>query len=128
MICAVLSWTIIIKVKVGQATIKQEQSAKLLGIQIEDSQKWNEQINGVGGTISSLNQRLYFIRRLKTQVRQESIPKVVNSLWTSKLRYGLQLFGKTRTQDSQPQKDNMPPNNLRQFRVMNRFSPLIQYR
>ena len=54
-----------IEIKVGQATIKQEQSAKLLGIKIEDSQKWNEQINGVEGTISSLNQRLYLIRRLK---------------------------------------------------------------
>ena len=57
-----------VEIWVGDTKIKQEQESKLLGIKIEDSQQWNNQIKEKGGVISGLNQRLYFISRLKGQL------------------------------------------------------------
>ena len=56
-----------IKVTIGNVEIKRQSCAKLLGMNFEDTQKWNEHIHGKGGVIASLNQRLYLIRRLKNQ-------------------------------------------------------------
>ena len=95
------------EVRVGNSIIQQEQSSKLLGIKIEDTQKWDEQIKGKGGVVNALNQRLFFIRRLKKQLNKDKITKVVNSIWCSKLRYGLQLYASTRTEESQPTTKNM---------------------
>ena len=47
--------------------------------------------------ISSLNSRIYIIRRLKNYLSFKSILKMVDGIFTSKLRYGLQLMGKVRT-------------------------------
>ena len=54
-----------IEINIGQATVLQETSAKLLGVKIQDNQHWNEQVNDKGGVVKSLNKRLFFIRRLK---------------------------------------------------------------
>ena len=62
----------------------------------EDTQKWNEHIHGKGGVIASLNQRLYLIRRLKNQLNNQCLRKVAESIFISKIRYGLQLMGKVR--------------------------------
>ena len=48
--------------------------------------------------ISALNSRLYLLRRLKRQLNQENLKKVAKSIYTSKIRYGLQLIGKVRTE------------------------------
>ena len=96
-----------IKIKIGDSFIKQEKSAKLLGVKIEENQSWNEQINGKGGVISSLNQRLFLIKRLKQQINTKQQKKVANSIWTSKLRYGLQLYAKVRTSNEDPSCANM---------------------
>ena len=49
--------------KIGDTTVSQVPSAKLLGITIDDNQSWASQINGVGGIIPSLNSRLFLIQR-----------------------------------------------------------------
>ena len=88
-----------IKIKIGKDEITQVNHAKLLGITFDDNQKWNSQIFGKGGIVSSLNQRLYVIRRMKNFVNQKSLKKVADSIFTSKIRYGLQLLGKIRWSD-----------------------------
>ena len=40
-----------LEINIGNAKVTQESSAKLLGIQIEENQNWNEQVNGTGGVI-----------------------------------------------------------------------------
>ena len=60
-----------------------------------------------GGVISSLNQRLFLIKRFKHQVNPKQLQKVANSIWTSKLRYGLQIYSKVRTQDDIPNNASM---------------------
>ena len=68
----------------------------------ECNQKWSEHIYGSGGLLSSLNQRLFFIRRLKNHVGLPTLLKISDSLFTSKIRYGLQLLGSVRWLESDP--------------------------
>ena len=87
-----------VELKIGETLIKRQSSAKLLGMKFEDNQKWREHVQGKNGVISALNSRLYLIRRLKRQLNQENLKKVAESIYTSKIRYGLQLIGKVRTE------------------------------
>ena len=86
----------IITIKVGNEKIEQQQNAKLLGVTIDENQRWKTQIYGKGGLLSSLNSRLFMIKRLRNELNKESIIKIADSLYTSKLRYGLALYGKIR--------------------------------
>ena len=49
--------------------------------------------------INSLNQRMFLIRRLNNQLNKNAMRKVADSIFNSKIRYGLQLIGKIRSQD-----------------------------
>ena len=95
-----------IEVKIGNSIIEKQKSAKLLGMKFEETMNWQEHIHGKGGVITSLNQRLFLIRRLKNQLNKNALNRVAESIFTSKIRYGLQLMGKVRYQaDSGIQKD-----------------------
>ena len=85
-----------VKINVGTNVITQEKSSKLLGVTINDTESWEEQISGKGGVLSALSQRLFLVRRLKNQISKERLCKVADSLWISKARYGLQLYGQVR--------------------------------
>ena len=61
-----------------------------------DDQDWNEQILGVGGVISSLNQRFFLLKRLKNKLSNKQLCKTADSIFTSKIRYSVQLYGKVR--------------------------------
>ena len=86
-----------LKIRIGGDWVERETSAKLLGITFDDSQQWKSHIYGKGGLLSSLNSRLYIIRRLKNHLSKKAVLKLVDGLFTSKIRYGLQLFGNVRT-------------------------------
>ena len=96
-----------INIKIGKEVVVQVNSAKLLGMTFESNQKWVEHIHGTGGLLSSLNQRLFFIRRLKNMIGQVAILKISNGLFISKLRYGLQLLGCVRWKDTDPTNQDM---------------------
>ena len=91
-----------ISVRIGGVNVPRESSACLLGIRFQDNLQWGSQIYGKGGLISALNSRLYIIRRLQSHLNKKAVLRVVDGLFTSKLRYGLQLYGKVRTKDSDP--------------------------
>ena len=78
--------------KIGQDTIQQEKSAKLLGITFNEKQNWRTHILGKGGVVSALNRRLFAMRRLKSHINKKSLLKVVDGFFTSKINYGLQLY------------------------------------
>ena len=75
-------------------TFKQEPSAKLLGINIEETLKWKSQINGKGGVVYFLNQCLYLIRCFKNQENIKRLQKIADCIWSSEMKYGLQLYHK----------------------------------
>ena len=91
-----------ISMKIGKDVVVQVSSAKLLGITFESNQKWDEHNYGTGGVLSCLNQRLFFIRRLKNSISPAALLKISHGLFISKLRYGLQLLGCVRWKESDP--------------------------
>ena len=86
------------KIKVGEAMIEQEDHTKLLGMEIQETQKWNLHFKNLK---SALNFRLYQIRRLAGQIPKDKLMSYVHSIWVSKLRYGLQLSATTRTTEQE---------------------------
>ena len=69
---------------------------------MDDDQSWTSQISGTGGMISSMNSRLFIIKRLSASISKNGLRRIVDSLYTSKVRYGLQLLGKVRLSDEDP--------------------------
>ena len=92
----------LIKIKVGDTEVTQVHSAKLLGMQIDDNQEWSSQITGQGGIVASLNSRLFLLRRLSNFISMKRIHRVADSLYTSKIRYGVQLLSKVRILKEDP--------------------------
>ena len=91
-----------IEVKIGSSYIKQESYAKLLGITFNEKQNWTTQIRGQNGVVSGLNKRLFAIKRMKNYINNKSLTKIVDGLFTSKINYGIQLYGKVRTTSECP--------------------------
>ena len=91
-----------ILLKIGKENVEQVQNAKLLGMIFDSNQKWTEHIYGTGGLIPSLNQKTFFIRRLKNSVGQAALLKISHGLFISKPRYGLQMLGSVRWSDTDP--------------------------
>ena len=83
-----------ISVRIGDTEVLQESSTKLLGIKLDHDQKWNSQITSL---VSALNSRLYLIKRLSNSIEMKRLKKIADSLYMSKIRYGIQLYGRVRT-------------------------------
>ena len=92
----------VISIQIGNDYVSQEKSAKLLGVTFDANQGWKTQIYGTGGVIMSLNRRLFAIRRLRNHLDNKSLLKLADGLFTSKIRFGLQLLAKVRLIDSDP--------------------------
>ncbi len=89
------------KIKVGDHEIMESKSAKLFGVVMDNDQKWKSHFCGKGGFLSSLSQRLFMVKRILKYISKNKLRKVVDSLWTSKLRYGLQLCTEVRLTEEQ---------------------------
>ena len=89
-------------INIGKDQINAESSAKLLWVTLDSDQKWETQIQGIGGVISNLNSRLYLLRRLARSISNDRMKRIADSLYTSKVRYGVQLYGKVRLGDLDP--------------------------
>jgi hypothetical protein len=57
---------------------------------------------GKGGLLSGLNQRLFMVKRMSNHVSKKRLQRIVDTLWTCKLRYGLQLCSEVRLTEDQP--------------------------
>ena len=86
-------------ITVGGATVSRTSHTKLLGVIIEESQEWSQHLKSLQ---SSLNSRLFILRRIKRQIPENKLIQIVHSLWVSKLRYGLQLCVKVRLTNEDP--------------------------
>ena len=83
-----------ISIKIGNMEVFEESNTKLLGVTLDADQKWTTHICKL---ISSLNSRLFLIKRLNNVVSKDRLKKVADSLYMSKIRYGIQLLGCVRT-------------------------------
>ena len=62
--------------------------------------------------------RLVLLRRLKGQLNKKSLKKVAESVFTSKIRYGLQLLGKVRVTEKDPKQNDMDSIQLIQNKLV----------
>ena len=100
---------------VGDENIIRTTNTKLLGMFIEESQEWDVHFKKL---TTSLNQRLWVIRRIMKRIPKEKLIGIVHSLWISKLRYGLQLCTKVRINDSDPKTSKMKALQVTQNRML----------
>ena len=103
------------EIRVGNSTIRRTPHTKLLGVKIDESQNWNEQLRCLK---ASLNQRQFLIRRIKHQLPKNKLMNVVHSLWTSKLRYGLQLYTSVQLNSEETKSSTMKSLQLTQNRLL----------
>jgi hypothetical protein len=89
------------KVRIGNSEVEESADSKLLGMVIGNDQKWKGHIFGKGGLLSALNQRLFSIKRLSNHLSRPKLIKIAESIWMSKLRYGLQLFSEVQVCEEQ---------------------------
>ena len=120
-----------LKISIGQSKIESQNSAKLLGMNMQNDLTWTEHIKGKGGVISSLNRRLYTIMRLNNSLNKKALIKVADSLFNSKIRYGLQLLGKVKMSNAECQNQDLQQiqlvqNKLVRFLNNKRISDRIQ--
>ena len=89
-----------ISIKIGNNTIIQTDQAKVLGMTVNDSQNWKNHISGTGGVVSKLNQRMYFLRRLKNTISLVSGSQTVYSTQKSDMAssYVARSDGRGKTQ------------------------------
>ena len=107
-----------VEINIVQSKVKSQHSAKLLGMKTQSDMCWTEHIHGRGGVISSLNQRLFTIMRLNNSLNKKSLVKVADSLFNSKIRYGLQLLGKVKMSNSETQNQDLQAIQLVQNKMI----------
>jgi len=73
------------KIKVGEHEILESKSAKLLGVVIDNDQKWKSNFCGKGGLLSFLSQRLFMVKRISNHISKNKLCKVVDKIWTTAL-------------------------------------------
>ena len=71
-------------------------------MELDDDQGWSTPTRGGEGIIASLNSRLFIIKRLYNSISGFRIKRIIDSLYTSKIMYGLQLQGKVRLSEEDP--------------------------
>ena len=73
---------------------------------------------GTMWTISSLNQRFFTIKRMSNSLDKKSLVKVADSLFNSKIRYGLQLLGKVKMSTTESQNQDLQAIQLVQNKMI----------
>ena len=61
------------KIKVGDSEIEEAKSAKLLGMTMDNVQKWTSHFWGKKGLLKALNQRLFAIRRIANHIPKDKL-------------------------------------------------------
>jgi hypothetical protein len=87
-----------LQVKVGNIRIPKSATSKLLGMVIDEDLKWKTHVQKL---INALDKRLFFLRRIAGTISKHSLIKLAVDLWTSKMRYRLQLCQKVKTTEDQ---------------------------
>ena len=100
---------------VGNEKVPRSTETKLLGIIIDDKQKWKEHLSDL---TNQLNKRTYAIRRISNQLPKNEVLKVVQCLWMSKLRYGLQLCNQVRINKDDPSNIQMEAVQVSQNKML----------
>ena len=103
---------------IDNVSVERSKSTKLLGVTIDEKHNWKEHFSGSDGLINALNKRTFIIRRIKNQLPKKNIMQIVQALWMSKLRYGLQLCNQVRVKASDSLNSNMKAVQVAQNKML----------
>ena len=87
-------------------------------MKLQDNLEWKDHFTEKNGLISSLNKRLYAISRIKNHIPIDKLPRLAHALWTSKLRYGLQLCGNVRLKEEDSHNTFMQSTQVAQNKML----------
>ena len=107
-----------LSLQVGSNVVTQEHFTKLLEMMIYAKLDWKEHFYGKNGLISSLNKRLFAIRRVANHIPYDNLIQLAHAIWVSKLRYELQLCTNVRHLESEKQNANMKSVQIAQNKLM----------
>ena len=85
--------------KIGNVTIKETSSEKLLGAHIKNDLKWDKHIIELE---KKLNYRLYCLRRLSRILPEEELKSVADGIFISLIRYAMPVYYPVRMNDNAP--------------------------
>ena len=88
-----------VEIKVGDATIKESNSIRLLGLSIDNDLQWTTHTTKVKSIISS---RIGLIRRLKRKLSPAQLRQLSHALIYSQIRYALSIYGRPKLQHDDP--------------------------
>jgi len=88
-----------LSLKVAGSEIEESKTMEMLGLTLSNNLKWDDHINKLIRTLKGVNGLL---SRLAAHVPRQSLLPVVHGLLLSRIRYGLAVFGETRTQEEDP--------------------------
>ena len=89
-----------ITITIDNNQIEDTPHARVLGLQVDNDMGWEGHIFGKGGLISTLTSSLFLLRRISRHVSHDLIKPIVDGIFISHIRYGLQLFGRVRMENS----------------------------
>jgi len=76
-------------IRINDAIIKESKSERILGIQVQRSLEWNEQVEKV---LKKVNYGIATIRQLKSRMRKKSLKMVAEGIVMSHIRYGISVY------------------------------------
>ena len=85
--------------QIGEATIEESTSEKLLGAWINNNLSWSKHLRKLE---DELHYRLYKLRRIEQVMPKSLLKKVADGIFCSVLRYELAIFCPIRTQENDP--------------------------
>ena len=88
-----------VSIKVGEATVKESPSIRLLGLVIDNDLQWKTHHTKIKMVISS---RIGLIRRLRRKLTSSQLKQLSHSLVFSHIRYALPIFGNPRLLQDDP--------------------------
>ena len=106
------------EIEIDGVSVERSTNTKLLGVTIDDKHNWKDHFSGTNGLIHSLNKITFSLRRIRNHIHKEEMVKVIQSLWMSKLRYGLQLCNQVRVRKEDPENQNMKAAQIAQNKMM----------
>ena len=85
---------------------------------MDNDQKWTNHFWGKKGLQNALNQRLFAIRWIANHIPKEKLGQVTNSIWMSKMSYGIQLRHKVRMTEEERKSKDIKATQLAQNKML----------
>ena len=70
-------------------SLKENESEKLLGIQVSSDITWNLHVDQL---ITELNKRIGLMRRIRNRIPRRKLIMMAETMFNSKIRYGIALY------------------------------------